>query len=38
MTSSTQAVFEMRLTHRLYAVVLATIAANGFIAAALKAP
>ena len=28
----------MRLTHRLYAVVLAAVAANGFIAAVLKAP
>ena len=37
MISSTQTIFEMRLTHRLYAVVLATVAANGFIAAALDA-
>ena len=37
MASSRQAILDMRLTYRLYAVVLATVAANGFIAAALDA-
>ena len=36
-TKAELAALETRLTHRLYAVVLAAVAANGIIAAALKA-
>ena len=36
-TKAELAALETRLTHRLYAVVLAAVAANGLIAAALKA-
>ena len=36
-TKTELAALETRLTHRLYAVVLAAVAANGLIAAALKA-
>ena len=36
-TKAGLAALETRLTHRLYAVVLAAVAANGLIAAALKA-
>ena len=36
-TKAELAALETRLTHRLYAVILAAVAANGLIAAALKA-